>query len=251
VEGNSPPPILRPLEGPTFKFECHPQIGCFNRCCAALRLILTPYDLLRMKNRLGISSGAFLDTYGEVVLEKGSRFPLVLLKMSEEAGKRCPFVSPAGCSLYKDRPSSCRLYPLGRAARKVYSEKDGREKYFLVREKHCMGFLEEREWTVDEWITGEGLAEYNTMNDLWLEILSFPRNMGGTERELQQKIQMFFMGSYNLDRFRSFVLEGPFRKRFAVKEVLLGALAADDVALLRFSFEWLKFSLYGEKPVWL
>lgn len=204
-----------------------------------------------MKNRLAISSGAFLDTFGEIVFEEGSRFPMVRLRMAEDEGKKCPFVLPSGCSLYQDRPSSCRLYPLGRAALKTRVKGDVREKYFIVQEQHCLGFQEEREWATEEWMAGEGMAEYNAMNDLWLEILSFPKSMTGTEKEIQQKVQMFFMGSYNLDRFRSFVLEGPFLKRFAPDREILKGLAEDDVALLRFSFEWLKFSLYGEKPGWM
>lgn len=176
---------------------------------------------------------------------------MVRLRMAEDEGKKCPFVLPSGCSLYQDRPSSCRLYPLGRAALKTRVQGDVREKYFVVQEQHCLGFQEDREWTTEEWMTGQGMAEYNAMNDLWLEILSFPSPITGTDKEIQQKVQMFFMGSYNLDKFRSFVLEGPFLKRFAPDREILKGLAEDDVALLRFSFEWLKFSLYGEKPGWM
>lgn len=251
MEAGSPFPLIQPLSGASFRFGCHPGIDCFNRCCATLRLTLTPYDLLRLKNRLTLSSGAFLDAYGEVAFEAGSRFPMVRLKMGEGEGKRCPFVTPSGCSLYQDRPSSCRLYPLGRAAFKPRRDRNVREKYFVVQEKRCRGFLEEREWTVEEWMAGQGMAEYNAMNDLWLEVLTFPRPLSGTEKEVQQKLQMFFMGSYNLDRFRSFVLEGPFLKRFTPSREILEGLALDDVALLRFSLEWLKFSLYGEKPGWM
>ena len=38
----------------TFRFSCHPGVACFNRCCADVNIFLTPYDVLRMKNRLGI-----------------------------------------------------------------------------------------------------------------------------------------------------------------------------------------------------
>jgi uncharacterized protein len=251
VVSDSPAGLLRPLTEESFKFRCHPGIGCFTRCCAALRLILTPYDLLRIKNRLGLSSGEFLDTYGDIVFEKGSRFPLVRLKMEGGAGEKCPFVTPPGCSLYEDRPSSCRLYPLGRAAMMGRPGGGAEKKYFVVQEAHCLGFLEGREWTVEQWMAGEGMAEYNTMNDLWLEILSYPKNLGGTEKEVERKVQMCFIGSYNLDLFRKLVLKRPFLERFELKRELLGSLATDDVALLRFSFEWLKFSLYGVKPAWL
>lgn len=244
MEPNNAGEIFRPLPDRSFRFKCYKEISCFTRCCAALNLQLTPYDILRLKNRLGISSDVFLDQYGETVFEGHSRFPMVRLRMQEGAQKRCPFVTSSGCSIYEDRPGSCRLYPLGRAAMKV-EDRNTREKYFLVQEAHCRGFEENREWTVDEWMKGEGMSDYNEMNDLWLEVLSLSKSLGA-EANLQRKMQMFFMASYNLDRFRSFVFEGPFLKRFHVEEEVLERMAADEVSLLRFAYGWLKFSLYGE-----
>jgi len=54
-----------PRLGPTdsFEFSCHPGVKCFNKCCSDVNIVLTPYDVLRMKNRLGITSTEFLDTY--------------------------------------------------------------------------------------------------------------------------------------------------------------------------------------------
>ena len=42
--------------GDTFNFRCYPGIGCFNLCCRNLNLFIYPYDLIRLKNALGISS---------------------------------------------------------------------------------------------------------------------------------------------------------------------------------------------------
>lgn len=236
--------VLRPLSGMAFRFNCHKEIPCFTRCCAALDLLLTPYDILRLKRRLGLTSEDFIDKYGDTVFERHPRFPLMMLRMLEGPEKKCPFVSPSGCSLYEDRPSSCRLYPLGRALR-IDSRTDAEEKYFLVREAHCLGFLEDHEWTVEEWVNTEGMDEYDTMNDLWLEVLSFPRSLGAGN-DLERKIQMFVMASYYLDRFRGFILEGPFLKRFEMDRSLREDLRTDDLTLLRFAFQWLKFSLFGE-----
>ena len=41
--------------GDRFRFRCHPGIGCFNRCCRNLNLFLYPYDVVRIKQSLGIS----------------------------------------------------------------------------------------------------------------------------------------------------------------------------------------------------
>jgi len=32
-----------------FKFRCHPGISCFTECCGKTTIILTPYDILRLK----------------------------------------------------------------------------------------------------------------------------------------------------------------------------------------------------------
>ncbi len=43
-----------------FKFRCHPGVACFTECCGKTTIILTPYDILRLKNRLGVPAGDFL-----------------------------------------------------------------------------------------------------------------------------------------------------------------------------------------------
>lgn len=239
---------FRPLEDGVFHFRCHPGISCFTECCARLHLILTPYDILRMKHRLALRSDEFLDRYAETFTKDGTRFPMVKLRMGQDQEGRCPFVTPEGCAIYEDRPGACRLYPVGRAAAAVQGQKTARERFFIVVEPHCQGFKEKTKWTVDEWLAHEGVREYMAMNDAWLEIVSSPKSLG-PEAHLQQKHQMFFMASYNLDGFRRFIFKSLFLTRFEVPSSLQEAMATDDVALMKFGFEWLKFSLFGEKTI--
>ena len=57
--GDAPKPISEPLmpihlsEGDTFKFSCHKGIKCFTACCSDTNIILGPYDIHRLKKRLG------------------------------------------------------------------------------------------------------------------------------------------------------------------------------------------------------
>jgi Fe-S-cluster containining protein len=220
---------------------------CFTRCCAALNLPVTPYDILRLKNSLGLTSDEFLLQHTEMRFDAHPRFPMVLLKMRVE-DKKCPFVTPEGCSIYEDRPGACRIYPIGRASMKVDREKEAREKFFVVREDHCLGFREEQTWTIEEWTADQGLDEYSAMNDLWLEIISSQRSLG-PEKEIPRKMQMFSMASYNLDKFRKFVFESRFLQLFDVASQTREKLTRDDRALLSFAFDWLKFSLFGMKTM--
>lgn len=239
---------FKPLKEGTFRFACHPGVDCFTRCCADLKLVLTPYDILRMKKRIGLPSHEFLEQHTETTLEPRRRFPNVTLKMMGNEHRTCPFVTPKGCTIYEDRPGACRIYPIGRAALKPHGEQVARERFFMVQEKHCLGFQANKEWTIDAWMVSEGVDEYNTMNDQWLEIVTSSKSLG-PERDVSRKIQMFFMASYNLDRFREFVFRSRFLEIFHVTPGQRDRLASDDLALMQFGFEWLKFSLFGEKTL--
>jgi Fe-S-cluster containining protein len=239
---------VKPLEKERFRFHCHPKMACFTKCCAKLRLILTPYDVLRLKNRLGLRSDLFLEQFTETVFEPHNRFALVRLKMDGDSGQTCPFLAKTGCTVYSDRPVACRLYPLGRAATLLKREGDARDKFFLVRESHCLGFEAEREWTISGWIDHEEIREYNAKNDPWLDIVMSDKGLGD-QRELARKHQMFFMASYNLDRFRDFLFGTRFFEVFDVPRPLIRQLAEDEPVLMTFGFEWLRFSLYGEPTI--
>jgi Fe-S-cluster containining protein len=240
--------LFRPIVRPTFHFRCHKHIPCFTKCCADLDLVLTPYDILRIKNCLNIPSDEFLDRYTETKLDTHNRFPMIKLKMNDDENRKCPFVTQKGCTIYEDRPGACRIYPLGRAALKLDREKDTREKFFIVDEEHCLGFGEEREWSIEEWMANEGVDEYNAMNDQWLEIITSTRSLG-PEEDVPRKIEMFYIASYNLDKFRGLIFGSRFFDLFQVKAEKREALASDDVELMKFAFDWLKFSLFGHKTI--
>ena len=96
--------FFKPITTDTFKFQCHKDIPCFTKCCANLNLILTPYDILRLKNRLLISSDDFLERFAITKFEDHILFfPMVYLKMNEDDDKKCPFVTHDGCNIYEDR----------------------------------------------------------------------------------------------------------------------------------------------------
>lgn len=236
-------PGFSPLEGSSFRFACHPQVPCFNECCADLRLVLTPYDILRMKSRLGMDSGEFLDKYTAAALDTGSPFPMLRLKMIENGRRPCPFVREEGCGIYPDRPGACRLYPLGRGAS---AESKGRqhEFYFLVKEDHCKGFEQSRQWALGEWLEDQGVSIYNEMNRPWMEIVTSrsPR----LKNLNPQSLGMFHMASYDLDRFRKFLFTTRFLERFHIPEEEVEQARKDDVVLMFMAIKWLKFALLGE-----
>ncbi len=231
-----------------FRFACHAGVACFTDCCRDLHLVLTPYDVARLRRSLGMDASEFLSRYTTTDEDPTWRVPIVKLRMEERAGRPCPFVTERGCRVYEDRPGACRAYPLGRAARRVPSAGPTpagiEEDFFLVREPHCLGFREGPEWTAESWMASQGLAPYNEMNDLWMAFLS--RHRPGRERTLTpEQWRMFFMACYSLDRFRRFVFETRFLRLYAVAEARREEIARSDEALLRFAFGWLAHALCG------
>ena len=241
-------PRLGPSD--TFKFSCHPGVKCFNKCCGDVNIILTPYDVLRMKNRLGISSTEFLEQYCLLPVNKEMKFPVVLLKMNEDEGKTCQFLTDEGCGIYSDRPWPCRMYPLGMAAQKDTEDGwRGERFYFLLQEHGCMGFDEQKEWKVSEWMENQGLDEYDEWGEAFKE-LTLNEFFDDDDAELPpEKMHMLFTACYDLDKFREFVFESTLLQRFEIDEDFVDEMRLDDEALLRFAYLWLRFSLFGEKTM--
>ena len=237
--------IFMPIVEGTFQFSCHKGVPCFTDCCRDLRLILTPFDIIKIKNSLKLSSREFLDKYTLSDFDEEICLPIILLKMNAEQDQRCPFVSPEGCIIYQDRPGACRIYPLGRAAKTGFSIDELKEHYFMVKEPHCFGFKEKRVWSVREWLKDQEMDTYNELNKYWMEVITTHspiRHQGLSDK----KIQMFYLASYNLDAFKEFIFSSNFLKLFVIAEETAVKIISDDIALMKFACQWLKFSLFGE-----
>lgn len=228
-----------------FAFSCHEGLACFTRCCADVNIFLTPYDVLRMKNNLGVSSDEFLARYTFVPFGKGQIMPVVVLKMNDDKEKRCPFVNGEGCAIYEDRPWSCRMYPLGFASPKEGAHASESEFYFVMEEGDCLGFADGAEMTVGDWIEEQGIIEFNKMGELFKDLsLHDFFQKGGTLKP--ERMEMFYTACYNLDKFRRFISESSFLSRFRIDPEIMEAIQRDDVELMKFAFNWLRFSLFNE-----
>jgi hypothetical protein len=208
---------------------------------------LTPYDILRLKEARQLSSQQFLDQYTESHIGPRSGLPIVSLSMLQEEDRRCPFVGPQGCSVYEDRPGSCRTYPLGRVTARDRNASGYQESYFLIKEPHCLGFNESTRWTVTEWKKDQGLSIYNEMNDLIMEVLSL-KNRSGRGRLTPSEDDLFAMAFYDLDRFRDFAFEKRLWEACRLSDDVVEAIRVDDIALLRFAMDWIKTALFGGGP---
>ncbi len=228
-----------------FSFACHKNVPCFNHCCKDLNQALTPYDVVRLKNHLKITSTAFIERYATVYPGPATGLPVASLRFSAEMDNDCPFVTPDGCMVYAARPSSCRIYPLARALQR--SRSDGRitEHYAVLKEDHCLGFEEAPRQTVRQWIAGQELETYHKMNDAMMELIALKNQMrpGELSNEDHALTRMAF---YDLDTLKQNAMAGglPSMDHNHLRPL---PAEADDEAWLTWSMAWIGQVLFGRK----
>ena len=243
---------VQPVElGPesAFRFRCHKDIACFNACCRDIDLQLTPYDILRLKNRLGLSSGEFVARY-TVPFEMDAH-GMPGLKMATKPGTtECAHLTAEGCAVYEDRPAACRYYALGSMGVRKKDSPAVEEVYFVVREEHCLGHEEPHTQTVAEYRTGQGLDRYDAMNRTWRDLVLKKRSAGPTVgAPSPRSLQLFDMCSYDLDGFREFLQSPGFRRLVALPAAEERALLDDEERLLAFAMRFLAQVLFGERSI--
>lgn len=230
-----------------FNFSCSKNLSCFNECCKDLVQYLTPYDILRIKNRLGISSDEFLEKYTTEHTGPETGLPVITFKTKHSNGNRCPFITSSGCKIYEDRPSSCRMYPLARGVSRSRETKKITEQYVLLKETHCLGYKEKKVWTIGEWIADQNLAKYNQMNDMLMEIISLKNRFMPGAMDIKSKL-FFHMACYDLDRFRTHIFKKNLLDDFdLIAPDILKKIKDDDEALLLLGLQWLKHILFKDR----
>ncbi|MBF0311355.1 MAG: YkgJ family cysteine cluster protein [Magnetococcales bacterium] len=230
------------------RFKCYPGISCFNSCCSHIEIILTPYDLLRLRKRLGLDAEEFLNRFAEPTFLAKGDLPVPLIRMDPESGK-CPFVTDAGCSVYSDRPVACRYYPLGLALMHRQATPGDETFYFLVREPFCQGHAEAKSWTVDAWRADQGSDGYDEVNQEWMTFILKRRTAGDAAKTPLPMAEMVYMAQTDPDQMRRFVFGSTFRERFQVDAEEEKAILEDDVAMIRFAFRWLRSVMFGDREV--
>jgi Fe-S-cluster containining protein len=209
-----------------------------------VELRLFPADIIRLKNHLDLHSAAFMEQYVRIGDGSHPYFPAVMLNMADEEGYPCPFLVEQGCSVYKDRPSACRTYPLERAVEKGGSRSRLVSHYFLTSHPYCKGHLEEHQYTVKQWERDQQLYEYNLMNDLWAEVDAFfATNPWQGEGQAGPRQQMAFMACYNIDGFRAYADQHNLLAAYRLDRNRRRRIQHDDMELLKFGFDWLQHVL--------
>jgi len=229
-----------------FRFKCSESLPCFNECCRDLNQFLTPYDILRLKNNLGIPSSLFLERYATQHTGPESGLPVIAFKPDYASELKCPFVSNSGCTVYKDRPSSCRTYPLVRVLTRSRKTGQNIEQYLLLKEPHCQGFKREQTHTIQDWIKEQGIESYNKMNDLLMEIISLKNRLMLGQLSITSE-RFFHMACYDLDTFRYHIFDKGILDDLNIDSEALDTVKEDDVELLKLGLKSIKMKIFGIK----
>lgn len=233
-----------------FQFHCHPQVSCFLVCCHNVDLLLYPYDLILLKNHLGMHSKEFLEQYVELCVGSHSHFPGIKLKMGADEQRSCPFLSETGCQVYRNRPSACRTYPLERGVEQPAPGQRLRIHYFVTHHPYCKGHFEPRTYTIEQWERDQMLHECNQYNDRWAELDAFfATNPWAGEGHAGPHQQLAFMVCYNIDAFRDYMAHYQLLNLFKISKDERRRIQRDDGALLLFGFDWLETILGGRRKL--
>ena len=130
--------------------------------------------------------------------------------------------------LFKDRPGETEIVS------------------FFRPPEFCRGPYEDQVLTIPQWADDQKAGIYNRMTARWISIKAlFEKDPWGPEGLNSAKGKMAFMAAYNIDRFRDFVFQSSFLKRYRIKPALVKKLRANDRELLLFGFEWIRYFVWG------
>jgi hypothetical protein len=220
----------------SFNFHCHAGLACFNRCCRTPTILLSPYDLLRLRQSLGITAAALLKRYTRRETEASSNLPLVFLDSFNSPGGGCPFAGPQGCTVYAHRPAACRLFPITMGS--GLTEQGLVDHYFCRRLDYCRGFDTEVQWTLVSWMANQGFAEYDAGRREWLEIL-LAKGLRGII-PVEPEFQDLFAALYDPAGLRRLLSEPAFLQACDFAGQAAPSAGLSDLALLNLGYRCLK-----------
>ncbi|MFW2372811.1 MAG: YkgJ family cysteine cluster protein [Gammaproteobacteria bacterium] len=241
------PAVLEPDSD--IQFSCHKGISCWNACCKHADITLTPYDIISLKKATGKDSSAVLKDHTVPFTMDADGMPGIKLRTTDAGA--CLFMDEeAGCTIYENRPTSCRYYPLGNLSMKKANQAHENQHFVLVKEDHCKGHEEDRTLNIQEYRTEQKVEEYDQHNIEYFQLILKKKSMGpGVGRPPEMSLQLYFMACFDQDRFRRFVLSDSFKKNYNIEDEVYTNIEKDDIALMYFGFRLLRQVLFNEKTL--
>lgn len=118
------------------------------------------------------------------------------------------------------------------------------EHFVLMREAHCRGFEQPGSQSVREWIRDQEIVTYNAFNDRLMEIIRLKNQVLPGPLDLRGR-QSFRLGLYDLNAFRSHLETKGVPRAMGRDPSAPDLSMGDDLELLRFGHDWVRFVLFG------
>jgi hypothetical protein len=176
-----------------------------------------------------MSSGALIEKHTRYFLAKEVNIPVVQLAM-DPGSLYCKLVTPNGCRVYQDRPWACRMYPLDLAGRSG-------EYSFVTGSERCLGLMEPRQWTLDEWLQNQEVKSYVDMENVFQAIV--PPAYAPALRMYPGLGKLLFL-AYDLDRFTKLLDDEAIRAFYEVNEEAVEQARQDDEQMLLLAFQYIR-----------
>ena len=241
------PAVLEP--NASIQFSCHKGISCWNACCKHADITLTPYDIIRLKTATGKDSSEVLREHTVPFTMDSDGMPGIKLRTTNDGA--CLFMDEVeGCTIYENRPSSCRYYPLGNLSMKKANQAHENQHFVLIKEPHCKGHEEDRTLNIQEYREEQKVEDYDQHNIEYFQLILKKKSMGpGVGSPPEMSLQLFFMACFDQDRFRRFVLSPAFKNNYTLDDETYAKIEKDDIDLMYFGFRLMRQVLYNEKTI--
>lgn len=192
----------------TFKFNC---TMCGKCCINRDDILLTPKDLFKISNALGLQILDCIKQHCVVYIGHTSKIPIVKLEPIGPT-KRCPLLKGNRCSVHNVKPVVCAMFPLGRCislSDDEFNTKNIDEKQiqYIFQNPNCGD--KKKVHTVREWLKSFDISSEDKFFIKWQQtIASLSQFINLYESKLSEnifnKIENVFMSvlylSYDLNK---------------------------------------------------
>lgn len=176
------------------KLGCGECAGCFACCCGmGDSILLDPLDCLRLEQALQLDFHGLIE---KGIIELGMADGMIVPHMKmQETTNACPLLNTEGrCSIHKDRPGFCRLFPLGR----YYHDETFS---YILQVNECKKKTRSKV-KIQKWLDIPKLEQYEAFVTAWHFFLKRAAQAAGTKTEADAKklimsiLQVFYIKGF-------------------------------------------------------
>ena len=129
----------------------------------------------------------------------------------------------------------------------LFRSPSGGKSFFIEERNSCLGYKEEKWWTIEGWKKDQGIDIYDKMNELYEEITLNEFFLKGNKLD-PEKSRMLYLSCYDLDEFKKFLFETRYFDAYDVERGIVEKIEKDQEQLLDFGYKWAISNLLKERP---